>query len=158
MPSLTSQSTPPSTPPSTQLKYKLPNKEYTYAPKKPELTRSLLKKFHNKITYIQRIGDKSANGFVAKVTTEQEDLKTIINEFTEEYKEHFILKSVQREDNKYHQKNDNPMYEFEAGLFINTQLLYFPCFLRTYTLFYYDERNRTKELFMNYLKKYWFDE
>ena len=154
MPSFTSPppSSPPSTPPSTPLsKLKVSKKTDTNAPEKPKSKGSLLEKFHNGITDIQRVGDKSANGFVAKITT-IDQLNTIINDFTEEYKEHFILKSVQREDDKSHQKNDNPMYEFEAGLFINTQLLYFPCFLRTYTLFHYGERNRTKDLFMNFLK------
>lgn len=119
-------------------------------PKKPELTRSLLENFPNEIEEIVPVGDKSANGFVAKITT-KDDLDTIINGFTQEDQKRFIFKSVQYEDGS-HQKNDNPMYEFEAGLFINTQLLYFPCFLRTYTLFHYGELKRTKELFMNFLK------
>ena len=120
-------------------------------PKKYKDKITLLNEVNGMVTDVVPVGDKSANGFVAKVTTEQ-DLKTIVNFYTQKHAEHFILKSVQPEDDKSYQKNDNPMYEFEAGLFINTQLLYFPCFLRTYTLFYYDDQTRAKDLIMNYLK------
>lgn len=145
-------------PPSTRRSsgYQTPRKSRTKklppsAPKKSKLKGSLFNFFDNKIQDIQPVGGESANGFVAKVTT-KDQLDMIINGFTQEDQTHFILKSVQREDGRSHQKNDNPMYEFEAGLFVNTQLLYFPCFLRTYTLFYYGELKRTKDLFMNYLK------
>ena len=69
---------------------------------------------------IKRIGKPSVNGFVFEIKNE-----------TRGHVAYSVLKSAQNAG------SDNLMYEYHVGLFINTLVNIFPCFLETYGLFKY---------------------
>jgi len=75
---------------------------------------------------IKKIGSVSYNGFVFKI----EYIK-------DNYKAFSILKS-----NIGTSDADNLIYEYIVGLFINKQLLFFPCFIETYGLYSYISKDR----------------
>ena len=59
----------------------------------------------------------------------------------------FILKLSQDDTGGYH--TDNLAYEFLVGMYLNTQRMYFPCFLKTYSLLefkFLDSGHNTKNL------------
>ena len=74
------------------------------------------------------IGAPSGNGFVKLLTYENDG-----------HKAHAILKSTLREN------EDNLMYEYEVGQFINKQNKIFSCFIETYGLFKYKDNKDIKK-------------
>jgi len=82
------------------------------------------------------IGKGSSNGFITELLS-QEDFNLISE--NAKATNNYILKSARSEKHTNQQKIDSLMYEFEVGLYINTLLPYFPCFLRTHDLYYYKE-------------------
>jgi hypothetical protein len=96
-------------------------------------------------TPVKRVA-KGNNGFVNELKFNREG-----------YSSYTILKSSQRPG------SDNLMYEYQVGQYINKLCNYFPCFLETYALYYYNDEaswrkiaNRVKnasDVFKKSLKK-----
>jgi len=76
--------------------------------------------FHYASKIIKRIGKVSANGFVFEIRNE-----------TRQHVAYSVLKSAQQTN------SDNLMYEYNVGLFLNSLVNKFPCFVETYGLFKY---------------------
>jgi hypothetical protein len=74
---------------------------------------------------IKKIGIPSSNGFIFKLGYDKKN-----------YKEYSVLKS-----NIATIDSDNLIYEYIVGLFINKQILKFPCFVETYGIYTYKSKN-----------------
>jgi len=110
------------------------------APKKGELVKDIRTIF-KEVTNLKLIGAKSANGFIMKVKGKQENVSDTANHIepgADKIEAEYIIKSA-RNESATQQRIDNPAYEFVAGFYINTQIPYFPCFLRTDELLKYDD-------------------
>jgi hypothetical protein len=79
--------------------------------------------FDYSVAPINRIGSVSSNGFVHEIEYERDG-----------YKAHALLKSAQEKT------SDNLVYEYLVGIkYINRKVNFFPCFVQTYGLFFYDK-------------------
>lgn len=93
----------------------------------------------NKIKNLTPIGEKSRNGFVVDFNIGDKtygDKKYVLKSSRAETSESGII--------------DNLMYEYECGLKINSFLITFPCFIKTFRLFIYKDEG--KPIMMSYLK------
>lgn len=89
----------------------------------------------NKIKNLTPIGQDSRNGFVVKFDVDDKN---------------YVLKSS-RSETIESGIIDNLMYEYECGLKINSFLITFPCFIKTFRLFIYD-KSSGKRVMRAYLK------
>ena len=78
---------------------------------------------------IKSIGNPSNNGFVKEIKYKRND-----------YTAYAVLKSSSRND------SDNLVYEYIVGQFINKQCNYYPCFLETYGLYFYQDPVKWKNI------------
>ena len=78
---------------------------------------------------IKSIGNPSNNGFVKEIKYKRND-----------YNAYAVLKSSSRTD------SDNLVYEYIVGQFINQQCNYYPCFLETYGLYFYQDPIKWKNI------------
>ena len=101
------------------------------------------KLFNNAKNNAVRIGEDSVNGFVKRITYKVEDITTFA-----------ILKSAKNEI------SDNLGYEFLVGKCLNDLRYRFPCFLETYGLYSYKNKEvklkcrRSDEISIHELKSY----
>lgn len=76
------------------------------------------------VTEFIEIGTPSVNGFIKKITYEKQG-----------YTANTVLKSSRKDS------ADNLYYEYLVGKFLNTQSMFFPCFVETYQIFKYKDNS-----------------